>query len=291
MNIVIPMAGASSRFINAGYPPKYTLELRPGFTLFDAAFMSFEGYFTRNSNFIIITNSPEASMFAESRIKKISERLDEGMMIKYAIYTLDGITRGQAETVYTVLSNICDKKIKVHRWILGEYDDLYIPINSEPYGELAIFNIDTVRHLLKDDISLTRGFKYAPGVIDVFYDPDADEKKWSFCSGRLPDNTKTFTPIFVGTVAEKKRVGPYCSTGLYFFRNISTFLSIYERAKEGTTDPTDPDAPPYNYYIAPLYNYIKDAILMRCHPDDVEFAGVPEDYEKLKIKYQKEVVE
>ncbi|MBD6989485.1 capsular biosynthesis protein, partial [Vibrio parahaemolyticus] len=43
--IIIPMAGMSSRFFNAGYDkPKYMLEAR-GVTLFEHSILSFKKYF------------------------------------------------------------------------------------------------------------------------------------------------------------------------------------------------------------------------------------------------------
>ena len=53
----------------------------------------------------------------------------------------------------------------------------------------------------------------------------------------------------------------------------------------------------YNYYIAPLYNILipKDSsglatkssnYLLKCPVTDVEFSGVPIEYERLKLQYE-----
>ena len=70
MIIVIPMAGASSRFTSVGMAPKYTLKTRPFMTLFDEALSSFEKWF-KTATFLIITKDEYAHDFAEDRAKKL----------------------------------------------------------------------------------------------------------------------------------------------------------------------------------------------------------------------------
>ena len=122
----------------------------------------------------------------------------------------------------------------------------------------------------------------ANGIFDAFFDSDADEKKWSFCSVMYPldgkTNKPTKHPMYVTATAEKKKISNWCSTGLYMFANPEIFMDAYRNAIKDRR---------YNYYIAPLYNKMKDVLILECPPDHVEFAGVPEDYEELRKKYMK----
>lgn len=241
--IVIPMAGASSRFFNAGYAlPKYMLPLGNE-TLFDKAIKSFEKYFTTGTFiFVIRLDDSNSYKFVDEHTKKLG-------ILDCRIFSLDNITKGQAETVLAGLETL-------------SIDELNRP--------LYIFNIDTIRKNLvipENDYD---------AYFDVFYDNDPDESKWSFCE---LDDTSTY----IIRTAEKKKISNLCSTGLYIFRTCNLFSFVYFSAlREDKT---------YNYYIAPIYNYLlnKEKVLpLYCLPEDVEFSGVPDEYEKLKIKYKDE---
>ena len=236
MIIVIPMAGASSRFTSVGMAPKYTLKTRPFMTLFDEALSSFEKWF-KTATFLIITKDEYAHDFAEDRAKKLG-------IEDLTVINLEFLTKGQAETVYLGLkeANMLDR------------DD-----------ELIIFNIDSVRHNLvlpDDDIW--------DSLFDAFYDEDA-LPKWSFCKVDKDGNvTKT---------AEKRKISPWCSTGLYVFRSVGIYVTAYGDAIEDTA---------YNYYIAPLYNFLKGFTnkLLVCPREDVDFAGTPEEYKQFVNKFK-----
>ena len=249
MYIIIPMAGESSRFFNAGYTvPKYMLPLGSE-TVFDKAIKSFKDYFNNAVFIFVVRNDKYDSFeFVNDHAKMLGIKW-------YYVQILKEPTKGQAETVYKFLAD--------H----GLEDSA---------DELVIFNIDTIRHNLKIPVGNFTSY------FDAFYDSDPDEKKWSFC--KLLDN---FEPCLAET-AEKQKISNYCSTGLYIFGSVRLYSWAYKEACKLND---------YNYYIAPLYNILipKDSsglatkssnYLLNCPVTDVEFSGVPIEYERLKLQYE-----
>lgn len=112
--IVIPMAGGSSRFYQAGYElPKFMLELH-GRPVFDWSVLSFSKYFDTDLFVFIIQRSDEVESFLKARLSFLGVKL-------FLIHKVDRLTRGQAETVYCALNEL-------------EVDQ-----------EFVIFNVDTFR--------------------------------------------------------------------------------------------------------------------------------------------------
>jgi len=315
MIIMFTMAGASSRFVDAGYLPKYMLELRPGLTMFEASLRSFWDFFLPEHLFVFVTRGAEMSAFVRSKLEKIKNELDvensiyRGLSpfrkreINYKICMLSDMTRGQAETAYVALKFLWKDLDEYMSSKVRPSISIFDMPGSMPASNLCIFNIDTIRkHFLGDYKGMMHrinstvgtdgantpsqpGFVRASGVFDAFFDSRADEKKWSFCAVTYPivDGKVTKHPLEITKTAEKKKISNWCSTGLYMFGAPEIYRTAYERACR------EPD---YNYYIAPLYNYLKGKVyLLECPRDHVEFAGVPDDYEKLKIKYTEEYTE
>jgi hypothetical protein len=113
--IVIPMAGMSRRFAEAGYAqPKYMLQAH-GRSLFGHAVESFRAYFETES-FLFIARDPGAADFISRECREMGVRRSEIVM-------LDAPTAGQAETVALGLER-------------GSVED------TTP---ITIFNIDTFR--------------------------------------------------------------------------------------------------------------------------------------------------
>jgi hypothetical protein len=140
--IVIPMAGKSSRFFEAGFlHPKYELVVGD-FTVFYHAINSFRKYFESDLFLFIIRNEPGVEQFIRSEITKLGVK-------KFNIKKLEGYTQGQADTVFQGLQSIS---------------------LLEP---LYIFNIDTFRPgFLKPKIS-----HLCDGYLEVF---EGDGEHWSF---------------------------------------------------------------------------------------------------------------
>jgi hypothetical protein len=114
--IVIPMAGRSSRFYQAGYKvPKYELPV-PGGTLFGMCVRSFEPYFASERFLFVCRPGVGAEQFVQAECERLAIR-------DFECVTLEQETRGQAETV-----------------LLGM--ERSGTAGAEP---LLIFNIDTVR--------------------------------------------------------------------------------------------------------------------------------------------------
>ncbi len=162
----------------------------------------------------------------------------------YSIIILNRPTRGQAETVYLGLQKL-DGQAKA--------------------GNLIIFNIDTIRH--------NYGFpgiaKETGGVLEVF---KGSGKNWSYAK------TNGLTDDVIET-AEKKEISEYCSTGMYYFKDVHIFEKLflqYSQHFEGNAG---------ELYIAPMYNLLIQCDL-GCKIDliknnDVVFSGVPAEYYQL----------
>jgi hypothetical protein len=126
--IVIPMAGQSRRFREAGYArPKYELPLQ-GETLFACCVRSFERYFA-SERFLFVARVDAG---AEDFVARECERLG---ILDYSIVTLDQPTRGQAETVLHGLRRA----------------------ECGPNESLLVFNIDTIRP----------GYAFPPEALDA----------------------------------------------------------------------------------------------------------------------------
>ncbi len=115
MIFVIPMAGDSRRFREAGYDrPKFQLEAH-GASLFDHAVSSFSAYF-QAARFLFVLRGEDMAGFVDSRCQRL------GIQDR-TIVALDRATAGQAETVLLGLER------------MGATDG----------DRIAIFNIDTFR--------------------------------------------------------------------------------------------------------------------------------------------------
>lgn len=141
---VIPMAGKSQRFVDAGYyDPKFML-YAGGRPLFDYAVSSFSSFFSDNE-FLFIVRGDESEAFVESRCRTLGIQLFETVV-------LDKETDGQASTVFIGIetANVAD---------------------SQP---LTVFNIDTYR----PGFDLTERIdENSDGFLEVFI---AGGENWSF---------------------------------------------------------------------------------------------------------------
>lgn len=242
--IVIPMAGRSSRFFDAGYnEPKYMLKAH-GRSLFNHSVKSFEKYFALE-RFIFITNAEfNASSFVAVECVSLG-------IVDYVIVELEEPTRGQAETVYLGLSK--------NNLTVDEH--------------LVIFNIDTIRPGL--DLVAIRDHKSSSGYLETFIGSGAN---WS---NILPKDTRVQT---VALVAEKQEISKYCCTGLYVWKSYIEFIRVFEKLRDqnisiGSEENELYVAPMYNVLIAEgqeVHYTIVDV-------HDVVFAGVPAEYEDFKV--------
>ena len=234
--IVIPMAGLSKRFTDAGYTvPKYQLRVA-GQSLFSMAVRSFESVFDRELFVFAFRDIANTRAFIEDECAALGIR-------RYILREIAEKTDGQAHTVALALEGL-------------ETDD----------EQLIIFNIDTIR----------KGWEYPhfpgnrtpDGYLEVVR---ADGEAWSFAE---PGPNQT-----VNRTTEKERISDLCSTGLYGFSSVSLYLETFAEARNRSLSTNG------EYYVAPLYNLMigrgLDVSYYEIHPTEVEFSGVPSEYERL----------
>jgi hypothetical protein len=99
--IVIPMAGRSQRFFDAGYPvPKHIL-LLGGESVFAHAVGSFASYFNSLPFLFVVNSEFETAAFVEAECARLG-------IADARIHVLAGATAGQAETVELGLGDTAD---------------------------------------------------------------------------------------------------------------------------------------------------------------------------------------
>jgi len=144
MVIVIPMAGLSQRFLNAGFTlPKYML-YAGNLSLFNISVSSFSRYFNSCSFLFIARDLYDTGLFIQKECELLGIK-------NYYIKLLERPTRGQAETVFQGLK-------------LAKIND------DEP---ITIFNIDTIRH----GFQFPENYRECDGFIDVF---KGEGDNWSY---------------------------------------------------------------------------------------------------------------
>lgn len=189
MIIVIPMAGLSQRFKNAGYAePKFKLRLA-GKSVFRYAVGSFEAYFKTNPFLFVYREEEGLDRFL------IAECETMGVQMPILV-GLAAPTRGQADTVVQGLN-------------ITQIDD------SQP---IIIFNIDTFRpgYRLPEHFDLAR----IDGYLEVFR---GSGPNWSYVRPMDADDCRA------AETSEKFEISDLCCTGLYYFREISRFKEAFEK--------------------------------------------------------------
>ncbi|MGY2048643.1 glycosyltransferase family 2 protein [Methylobacterium sp. JK268] len=208
--IVIPMAGLSQRFRNAGYAlPKYMLDLH-GRSLFERTVGSFAHYFATEPFLFIARHEAETEAFIGREVARMG-------VARMQVVMLSEPTLGQADTVRLGLEGA------------GVAAD-------EP---VTIFNIDTIRP----------GFRYpdrswmaqADGYLEVM---DADDPGYSYARPH-PDGDER-----VAETAEKRVISRLASTGLYYFRRAGDYHAAFEAERRAPSAPELYVAPMYNAMIA-----------------------------------------
>lgn len=210
--IVIPMAGLSRRFREAGYDrPKYMLPVGDT-TLFAVSVESFAAYFTQETFLFVYRDINDTDAFVRDEAARIG--------ITHARFVpLDSPTDGQAQTV----------AIGVER---GEVS---------PDEPITIFNIDTIRPHFR--FPATNRVLDCAGYLEVFRGSGSN---WSFVG---PD---TDDPGRVARTTEKDPISNLCSTGLYHFGAARYFSQAYADARAANDRTRDEYyvAPLYNRLIA-----------------------------------------
>ncbi len=243
--IVFPMAGLSSRFKQAGFDlPKFRLSAH-GRTLFTHAVSGFAPLAAQERLLFITLQQHNATSFVADELTALGLAGDQ-----FDIVELQEPTAGQADTVWLGL-NQC-----------GASGD----------ERLTIFNIDTFRP----------GFAYPKafdvdqidGYLEVFR---GKGDHWSFA--RAENNAERSGRVV--EVAEKRRISPLCSSGLYVFRTVDLFHEALDSARRDWG--ADPEAG--EQYVAPLYNRLiavgADIRYQEIDLSEIVFCGTPGEYEAV----------
>ncbi len=239
--IVIPMAGLSRRFTEAGYDrPKYMLPLA-GRSVFAHAVSSFASYFATEPFLFIARDVAGTPAFVEAECATLGLR-------QARVALLDAPTAGQAETVELGLRQA----------------------GVAAGTPLTIFNIDTFRPGFR--LPDAAWFALSSGYLEVFRGAGAN---WSYVRPRNGDEPGD-EPVVLET-AEKRPISDLCCTGLYHFAAAGDFHASLaaERAQPSATELYV--APLYNHLIAAgrvvHYQIVDEA--------EIVFCGVPAEYEML----------
>jgi hypothetical protein len=208
--IVIPMAGLSQRFLDAGYSvPKYMLPLGPS-TVFDRAVGSFRKYFKTEKFLFVARDVQDTLRFVQRSCFALG-------VDKVEVVALDKPTAGQAETV----------EIGLFR------------ANVRSTEPITIFNIDTFR----PDFCFPRArwWEASDGYLEVFRGSGGN---WSYVRPSTVEEGRAIE------TAEKKPISDLCCTGLYHFANSASFHDALaaERLKPQSSELYV--APLYNCLIA-----------------------------------------
>lgn len=240
--IVIPMAGLSARFAQAGYAlPKYMLEAH-GRTLFEHAVLSFEAYFGTLPFLFIHREVVGTGEFVRATCRALGIREAHSV-------ALDALTAGQAETVALGLRGA------------GMAAD----------APVTIFNIDTFRPRFRFPESFD--LAAVDGYLEVF---PGSGSNWSYVRPVAPG------PDRVAETTEKVPISDLCCTGLYHFRSAGQYLACYDAFAGGGAARMGLQelyvAPMYNLLIGQGAD-IRYATIA---PEEVIFCGVPAEYDAFR---------
>jgi hypothetical protein len=207
--IVIPMAGLSRRFSDAGYTvPKFMLKL-DGRSVFVHAVASFKSYFLTVPFLFVARGGAATEAFIHEECASLG-------VADVTVALLDAPTAGQAETVELGLAETATP-------------------DSFP---LTIFNIDTFRpDFAMPDLSQ---WGDSDGYLEVFRGSGSN---WSYVGPADGEE-----PLAVATT-EKVPISDLCCTGLYHFARAGDFRESLaaERAAPSTSELYV--APLYNHLI------------------------------------------
>jgi UDP-N-acetylglucosamine diphosphorylase / glucose-1-phosphate thymidylyltransferase / UDP-N-acetylgalactosamine diphosphorylase / glucosamine-1-phosphate N-acetyltransferase / galactosamine-1-phosphate N-acetyltransferase len=233
MNVVIPMAGRGSRFANVGITTPKPLINVRGAPMYAWATESLPLSLCTRLIFLCQRQHLDELHLRSDIEQRYGTRYDT------RIVAVDEVTRGQAETVGLARAHFADAPLLIYNADTAEQNDLATALPTLP---------PSVR-----------------GLWTVF---EAEGAKWSFA--RTKDGTLN-TPVV--ETAEKQRISPHASTGLYWFADAKDFLQLSDAAlARGHTSGGE-------YYVAPLYNQMiarGDDIRARA-AKAVWVLGTPED--------------
>ena len=147
----------------------------------------------------------------------------------------------------------------------GQADTVAAGLEKAQVGaneSLTIFNVDTIR----PDYRPAPILETCDGWLECF---EGQGDHWSFARPMSENSDR------VVEVTEKKRVSPYCSTGLYWFRTVKLFTEAFTAGEDELTAG--------ELYVAPLYQRLIDEgrdVRFGVIPSrDIFFSGTPDEYQ------------
>lgn len=237
--IVIPMAGMSSRFTQAGFTrPKYELDAH-GQSLFYWSVKSFERYFNQEEVLFIGRAELSPSRFIADECKKLG-------LAKYSVVELDKPTQGQGETVHIGMK-ACERYNR--------------------FEPLLIFNIDTIR----PGYCFPQHLAQCDGYLETFH---GEGENWSFArtsafnSSVIETTEKKRVSAYCSTGLYYFRQGAFFEEA-YEQCVVRNGLDFTREWKEHYI------APLYNHLIKAGKNIHIENI----RNEDVIFSGTPSEYE------------
>ena len=237
---IFPMAGVSRRFSEAGYTLPKYMLQAGGTSVFKHVLNGFRAHFDAEPFLFICRDVAGTVNFVKTECAALGIK-------NMQIVTLAETTRGQAETVQLGLERA----------------------GVDANTPITIFNIDTIH----------AGFQYPPtdvmtkadGALEVFR---GQGDAWSFA------RTKSDADMTVLETAEKRRISPLCSSGLYYFRSAKMFSDAY------AAELHKPQAS--ELYIAPLYNHLiklgLHVVAFEVSASALTPCGIPAEYEAFKLR-------
>ena len=209
MTIIIPMAGLSSRFTNAGYVlPKYMLYVKNR-SLFNLAVSSFEKYFDTCRFVFIARDVFDTRTFIEKECELMGVK-------DFSIVILPQPTRGQAETV---LEGITRAGVA----------------EEEP---IQVFNIDTFR----PGFTFPEDMNGWDGYLEVFV---GSGKNWSYAKTESEDSTLVIETAEKVEISRYCSTGLYYFSSASSF--MTAYTENLEHPKDGKAELYV--APLYNHLI------------------------------------------
>lgn len=133
--------------------------------------------------------------------------------------------------------------------------------------ELLIVNADQLMDFNMDNFNLLVNHTRAAGIIWVFW---ATERKWSFVKLDEDDGR-------IIQVAEKDPISTWATTGVYYWRKGSQFVSLAKHMITSEKRVND------EFYVCPVYNELIEyagGFVLPFFVDEMYGLGTPEDLER-----------
>lgn len=185
LQIVMPMAGAGSRFVNAGFNTPKPLVRVDNIPMFLKAISSLDNIKTQKKYIFVLR---QEHIKTQNLDKLIRKSLPEAIIV-----TIPEITRGATETALMAKNYL-------------EINDPVIVMDCDLWFESESYKI-MVNSVLNGDNSISAGLL-------TF---EATNPRYSYAKIN-PNNT-------VSEVAEKKVISNHAITGAYFFASANTFIN------------------------------------------------------------------